>query len=206
MITEALLGAKLVLFKLVGNDTSGFRVFAMSLHQINSLLLTGSVALLTFWSHKSDGSGLRQLFGKLRSQFEKYWTVLFLFIAVAGAWAALSTTLFPSSSLLEGLEKDISTESHFILQIRFIHPLIAILLGSLMGIYSYKAKDKTQDIELKKSYFRLSLAYPVAIVFGILTLLLLSPTWMKIGHLAIAHGLWILWIHHAVTSLDSAKR
>lgn len=205
-ITEALLGAKLVLFKLVGSDTSGFRVFAMSLHQINSLFLTGSVALMTFWSLRPEGQGLRAFFVKYRSGFEKYWIYAFLLISVAGAWASLSTTLFPSSSLLDGLQKDFDDQSHFLLQIRLLHPVLAVALAGLMSVYCYKAKDQVVDLDLKKSYYRLSISFALAILFGILTLLFLYPTWMKITHLAIAHGLWILWINHVVISLDSANR
>ena len=37
----------------------------------------------------------------------------------------------------------------------------------------------------------MSLIYVVAVIFGYLTLLSLTPAWMKIVHLLIAHIVWI---------------
>ena len=52
-IFEALLGANIVIFKLVGSNDTFFRALVMGIHQVNSLLLTGVAALLFLTSSES---------------------------------------------------------------------------------------------------------------------------------------------------------
>lgn len=171
-ITEALLGAKLVLMGLVSGNESYLRTFTMSLHQINSLLLTGSVYLLGEASQKQIGETL--------TIKRKLGPALFLVIATTGAWASLASTLFPSDSLLSGLAKDFAAASHHTLRLRVFHPLFALLIGgSFIYFFANKGSRKLAGL------------FAVGVVFGILTLMLLSPVWMKITHLALAHILWI---------------
>jgi len=204
MVTEALLGAKLVLFKLVGTDSSWFRTFAMSLHQINSLLLMGSTTalVLSFNSSGFSNFSFRKLFPR-----EKIFLLGFITIAVTGAWAALAATLFPSLNLWESLQKDFDPTSHFLLRLRLFHPLMALTIGSSLAFLFYR---KSQNLEISASFRKVCLqtsaAFVGAMIFGILTLLLLSPLWMKLTHLAIAHLLWVTLIRQMVTSLDSVKR
>ena len=197
MLTEALLGAKLVLFKLVGSNDSFFRLFAMTLHQINSLLLVGSTVIWALLSQQSVSHTL---------QFRKKYYYAFILVAVTGAWAALSTTLFPSEGLLSGLSQDFSRDSHFILRLRILHPIIALTVGSFFAIYFWKISDKTNDPKLKTLAICNSGIFIFAMLFGIFTLAFLSPIWMKLGHLAIAHLLWISLLNYAVISADANKR
>ena len=187
-ITEALLGAKLVIFGLVTENASWARTLAMSLHQLNSLLLTGSVALLILALTHS------QFRWRPRAAFT---ALLFVLIAVTGAWAALAGTLFPSESLWEGLTKDFSPDSHHLLRLRVLHPLIALLGGGgLAAVLWYKSFEDSADSRLHRET---SVALIAALLFGALTLLLLSPVWMKLAHLAMAHVLWALLIRWAFT-------
>lgn len=182
-ITEALLGAKLVLFGLVGQNSSLYRAFVMSLHQINSLFLTGSIAILWFTSFAPiENVSLRFL--------RKYLYIAFLILAITGAWASLSTTLFPTTSLLQGIQNDFSESSHAILRLRISHPIFALLIGSMFAIYFYRRSLKSES-SISKLHLRTSFSFVFAILFGMLTLLFLSPTWMKITHLGIAHVLWV---------------
>lgn len=206
MITEALLGAKLVLFGLVGSNSSAFRTFAMSLHQVNSLLLMGSTAAFVVTPNlERPKKFLSQL---LKSFFS---TNVFLFalilIAVTGAWAALSTTLFPSTTLLDGFKHDFAAQSHFLLRIRLSHPVLALLLmGSFVVVFYRRSLNANSSEEIRRTYFQTSLIGAITLVVGILTLFLLSPVPLKLIHLAMAHVFWIALIRQAVISLDSAKR
>jgi cytochrome c oxidase assembly protein subunit 15 len=89
-ITEALLGAKLVLFHLVGNNDSAFRLFAMSLHQINSMLLSGSVALVVLFAGPLPQSlqNLPPHSKAVKSKWSAGFLILFLGVAVTGGFAA----------------------------------------------------------------------------------------------------------------------
>ncbi|MGZ3798088.1 MAG: COX15/CtaA family protein [Pseudobdellovibrionaceae bacterium] len=199
MITEALLGAKLVLFRLVGNNDSFLRLFAMGMHQINSLLLSGSVALVVLFASPLPQK-LQMTAQDTPQSLEKKplrkgmlaFLVLFGMIAVTGAFAALSTTLFPSSSLLEGLAKDFAPEAHYLLRLRISHPILATLIGGSLAIYFWlKSQDEVNPV-LRKAALQVTGIFLVGVVFGYLTLFNLAPIWMKVVHLLLAHLMWIL--------------
>ena len=173
-ITEALLGALLVLGGYVDQDQSVGRAVVIAFHLGNTLLLLGSLTLL--WSALTDSHSV--MIHKVPPKIIKAFFLIFI-IAVTGAWAALSTTLFPTSDLLEGLQADFSSTSHFLIRIRVIHPLIAILSGyCLWSVLNFRSNF-------------VSALLLVQILFGTTTLLFHSPTWMKIMHLAIAQILWV---------------
>lgn len=187
MITEALLGAKLVLFGLVSANQSYGRTFAMSLHQLNSLLLTGSVITLLLAMTKSNFSW------RPRSGFV---ALLFGTIAVTGAWAALASTLFPSESLWEGLMKDFQPDSHHLLRLRILHPMIALFGGGGLSVWMWMRsfeEGPERRLHLETGLFLLA-----GILFGMATLLLLSPVWMKLTHLALAHLMWAALVRWAL--------
>jgi cytochrome c oxidase assembly protein subunit 15 len=113
-----------------------------------------------------------------------------LLVAMVGSWASLSNTLHPSSDLWTGFAKDFADESHYLVKLRFLHPLLASLFCIVIiywKINSYMDKDRTQDLLL-------GLGFLIAFVFGWLTLLFLAPVWMKLVHLTFAHCLWALII------------
>lgn len=173
MIIEALLGALLVKQNLVTVNDSIYRLFVMSLHQLNSLLLAGTVYLLHLSVHKTTSSFL-----KLK------WTPLivsFLVVASSGAIAALASTLFPSVSLWEGIVKDFSSDSHLFIKLRALHPFLAI---SIVGFAAYY-------LSVKRNENVLAFKLLVAALVGVITLLTLSPIWLKITHLILAHYLWV---------------
>lgn len=189
-ITEALLGAKLVLFGLVGENASMFRAVVMSLHQLNSLLLTGSIALM--WIYTSEGKFLIPEQSQFRiKELVRGLPLIFIPIAMTGAWAALSATLFPSESLLQGLQNDFNRHSHFLVQLRVSHPLLAVLLGAWIAFHLWMKSQDELNLIKSRLAAQTSLLVIIGILFGILTLFSLSPVWMKITHLALAHFMWI---------------
>lgn len=167
MIIEAGLGALLVKKGLVTVDDSVFRLVAMSLHQLNSFLLTGTTYLFAFSFTESI-------------RFRKsYPLLLILVLCMTGAIAALSTTLFPSYSLWEGILQDLHSESHLFIRLRILHPLFAV--ATTLGLMTY--------FYLKNNH-RLVIEIFIALFVGLITLLTLSPVWLKLTHLLIAHVLW----------------
>ncbi|HEX5689765.1 MAG TPA: COX15/CtaA family protein, partial [Roseiflexaceae bacterium] len=125
MISEALVGAGLVLFKLVADNDSIYRAVAIVIHLLNTFLLLASLVLTAWWA--SGGAPLRW-----RGQGAVGIALVLgllgvLFVGAAGAITALGDTLFPASSLAEGLQQDFSPTAHFLLQLRVIHPIAAIV-------------------------------------------------------------------------------
>jgi len=186
MITEALLGAALVKGQLVTTNDSLQRLIMMSFHQLNSFLLTG-VTFYLYLSLKNE---------PVTTKIKTYKPFgFFLFLAVSGAIAALSTTLFPSISLFQGIVNDFSTDSHIFVRLRIIHPLLASLIATSFMAWLYM-----------KSHQRAAMEFLFAIFIGIITLVTLSPVYLKLAHLLIAHLLWARLIYLFVSSPDSNKR
>jgi heme a synthase len=200
MITEALLGAKLVLLGLVMKNDSPLRAFTMSAHMLNSLLLVASVALM--WELGRAGAWQRREFSDTQKllrkakQWVRLMLGLFLVLAISGAIASLASTLFPSESLLEGLSKDFSPDSHYLIRWRVLHPFLGVVLGGGLSLTAWLVSQMSEETILKQASLRLAAITTFAVIFGCLTLLSLAPSWMKLTHLLIAHTLWItvvLW-------------
>ncbi len=184
-ILEALLGANIVLFKLVGTNDTFFRGLVIGVHQVNSLLLTGVAALLLLTSSETT---VRPPLTFPGQAYVKYG--LFLLVAMAGAWAALSSTLFPADSFAESLNKEIAEGAPLMMRMRSLHPILALIFGTYICVWLYKNISLAQGF-LKNAYLQTCALWALAILVGIFTLLLASPLVLKIGHLLLAHVLWI---------------
>lgn len=194
-ITEALLGAKLVLFGLVTDNDTPYRAFVMALHNLNSFMLTGVIAL-------AMASTLLET-EKLPAptpQDRKYrlfpWVIVL--IGITGAWASLSNQLFPAENLLDGFLEDFSTDSHYLVRIRAFHPLFAVVGGGSLALFFWLKAQTSEHFLVQKRSLQMSLCLSVALVFGVLTLLLHAPVWMKITHLCLAHITWVVllqWVY-----------
>ena len=182
-ILEALIGAKLVLFGLVGENTGIYRIIVMSLHQVTSVLLTGSIAKAYYVTTLAPEN-------KINSPYLiSILKIMFLLIIATGGVAALSNTVFPSSSILEGLMTDLNPTSHILLKLRIIHPVLALLLTfTMIFILLRLYKDDPKYV------VRLSTCIIVGVTIGIITLVTLSPVYMKLIHLTVAHIIWSVMV------------
>lgn len=203
-LTEALLGAKLVLSGLVSTNSSVERVFVVALHQINSLLLSGSI----FWTYlvlkNNDRGAVKLVWRRVQSLV---LIVFFFAIATTGSWAALSGSLFPSEGLIHGLQQDFSSNSHVVVRLRILHPLMALLLGGLVLFYLQQQISEKSHEDFKKVNRHTLGVLTFSLLFGISTLFFLSPVWMKLTHLLLVHLLWaqlLTWIL-ASSSTTQAK-
>jgi cytochrome c oxidase assembly protein subunit 15 len=188
MITEAALGAKLVLFKLVGNNDTPFRAFAMALHQVNSFMLTGAVAL-TFAAALLEAP-LPQEDRSIKIYKMLPWVIVG--IAITGAWAALSNSLFPSAGLAEGLLADFSADSHYLIRLRGLHPLLALTAGGGLCLYFWLKSQSTDIVLMQKKSLQVAVIIFAGMCFGIATLLMHAPVWMKLVHLALVQTIWVV--------------
>lgn len=185
-LSEALIGAALVKLELVGNNASIFRAWAIGFHQINSLALTVCI-FLSFMQAQS----IHELHPKFKSVFK--CLLLFLSgVAFTGALAALAGTLYPSMNLITGFLADINSASPLLIRLRLSHPVLASLFCVLTFLWLLKQQEcfSPRKFSLLGSYLIFALS------FGWATLLNLSPVWMKLMHLSLAHGM-ILVLSHA---------
>ena len=198
-ISEALIGARLVLTGLTGGNTSFLRVLTMNLHLLNSVLLTSSLFIL--W---------RFLLGKHFSALDSFkkkkyfFSVIFVFFLIAffGSVSSLSSSFFPSTSLWEGAALDFNSQSHWLVRLRVLHPILALLFGGSFLLYYMLPDTKSHSIQTTKNHFRKStgpgnlfiLCLCLALLSGLMNLLFLSPVFLKLTHLLIVYLLAISFI------------
>lgn len=189
IVTEALVGAGLVLFEWVAHDASLGRVISMGVHLVNTFLLLGSLTLTAWWA--SGGRPIR--LSDHRAAFFALGIGFLgvMLIGVTGAMTALGDTLFPAESLVEGLRQDFAAESHFLVRLRVWHPVVAIAVGLYLifvsGLYSMFRSERP----LKRFALALIVLFIVQLLAGLVNLALRAPVWMQIVHLFLADAVWI---------------
>ncbi len=199
MTTEALVGAGLVLFRMVADNPSSARAAWMSAHLVNTFLLLAALTWMTLSAWRDDGvrwpseARSRRLFGGAAA--------LLLCAGVSGAVAALGDTLFPAESLAEALRQDLSPSSHIFLRLRLWHPVIAILgSGYLIWLVAVLLRQGPEGRSLTLGLGVLSL---IQIAVGFVNVALLAPIWLQLTHLLVADAIWIVLVTVALSSQSS---
>jgi cytochrome c oxidase assembly protein subunit 15 len=199
MLTEALVGAGLVLFKMVAQNTSIARAYWMAAHLINTFLLVGAQALTVWWA---GGKARLVLRGQgLAGVLVGTGLVGLLGLGVTGAIAALGDTLFPAASLAEGLAQDVSETAHTLVRLRVLHPVLAVAVGALLVAVGSVLARLRPSVDVKRSASLLAGAYAVQLCAGLVNLVLLAPVAMQLVHLLLADVVWILVVRLGVAAL-----
>jgi heme A synthase len=192
ILTEALIGAGLVLLGLVTDNDSVARALSIALHLVNTFLLLAALTFTAWWA--SGGAPAR-----FRSQGLAgvgWWLGLTgtLVLGMSGAVTALGDTLFPAQSLAEGLHQDVSLGAHFLIHLRFWHPFIAISVGLYLVLLARTITALSPGRTTTRLSQALMTLVIVQIVAGAINAALLAPTWMQLVHLFLASAVWITLI------------
>ncbi|MEE8526529.1 MAG: COX15/CtaA family protein [Thermoanaerobaculia bacterium] len=208
MLTEAAIGAGLVLLELVADNDSMARAGWMAGHLGNTLLLLAALVLTAHWG----APAFRPPHGhpprlRWRGQGRLRRLVLLalaatLLVGVSGAVAALGDTLFPPTSLVDELRQDFSLATNLLKQLRVLHPLIAVGASLILLQLIHAVRRQRPGGDAKRFANRLHLLVFVQLAFGTANILLLAPLWMQLGHLLLADLLWIFLILTCVASLE----
>ena len=204
IIIEALLGAGLVLFGLVEDNDSAARAIAMSLHLVNTMMLTFSM-LYTAWAATTDRP--------VRPDQHAGWfrvlllgAATILFVSMTGAVTALGDTVFPvettgTMSLRERFGGAYSTH-HFLGQLRVVHPFVAVAAGLFLATVGSAAASIGRRSGTTRAAFLVVAAVILQLMIGVANVLLSAPGWLQIVHLLFAEGVWLLfgWMALAVLS------
>ncbi len=189
ILTEALVGAGLVLFKLVAHDESAARAVSMAVHLINTFLLLGSLTLTAWWASGGGRLDLR------RKGWLTVATVLgllgMMWIGTTGAIVALGDTLFPPESLAAGLSQDLDPTAHFLVRLRVIHPIFAVLIGLALIALAYYAEKEAPGLWVRRWANAVKLLVLAQWVAGLVNVALLAPVWMQLLHLLLADLTWV---------------
>ncbi len=201
IITEALVGAGLVLTGNTAETLTASRPFWMAGHLLNTYIL---LAFLTLTARLASG-------GKPLSfrVSPKYLVAIIVGVAaiflvgMTGSIAALAHMLFPAGNLAEGITQDFSSTSHVLLRLRLLHPITAILTSVfLIFLVGWLAKESGDNGRVKRWSNVLSLLVLAQIAFGSATLLMLAPIVMQLGHLLLADAIWISYVLSAASFLS----
>lgn len=190
ILSEALIGAGLVLFELVAHNASMKRALSMSLHLTNTFLLLASLTLTAWWS--SGAPAIRMKNGGPARIFLLASFGLMFILGTSGAIAALGDTLFPSQSLADGLRADLSPAASLLLRLRVLHPVIALATATVVVGTASVSRAMFRSVARVRRWASLTVLIVLAqIGAGFLNVLLLAPTWMQLVHLILADLVWI---------------
>jgi heme a synthase len=202
IITEALIGAALVLLGHVAMNESVGRVYSLGTHLVNTFLLLASLALTAWHATISEtphlGNRRTQPLPVLRQDVPTMLRLSLLasiaglvLVAMAGVITALGDTLFPSHTLSDAIAQDFSSTANFLIRLRVIHPALAVLIScyiAVLAIRQYALKDGRRLWWIALTLVGL---IGLQIVAGVMTIILQAPVYMQIVHLFLADALWI---------------
>ena len=190
LITEALLGAVLVLGGYVEHNASNARVAMQCIHFTNTMVLLGTLTLAWWWQRPRltavTDSAVPSRLGIAALAF----TVL---TGATGSVAALADTLFPATDLRSALMADLSASSPLLVRMRWIHPAASLGASLLIGALALRV-GRTRKVVL----FSLLAAQ---VVLGVADVFALAPVSLQVLHLLGADLLWISLIAIAADAL-----
>jgi len=189
IVTEALLGAGLVLFGWVAADASTGRGWAMALHLANTFLLLAALALTAAWSSRRSGSAVRSR-GPL-STLVVLGLAATVLAGITGAIAALGDTLFPATSFAAGLRQELGGGTSLLLRLRVIHPFVAGAAGLLLVAGVRRAARVCPERHVRLAALAVTVLVLVELAAGAANVLLLAPVWLQVVHLVLADLIWI---------------
>ncbi len=186
LFIEAFLGAVTVLFGLTDENISIARGIMVASHLVNSLLLVGALTLTVVYAYPKNPWPFRlQRQGALTTVL-LIGLVSMLFLMFSGGIAAMGNTMFPASSLQEGIAADFAPDSHPFIRLRILHPLIAIVVGVYLLLslgLSWWLKPVLEARVIAKA---LLTTYLLQVLIGFINMVSLAPIILQILHLATA--------------------
>lgn len=186
IVIESLIGAMIVFYEWVADDASVARVISVPLHLVNTFLLLAVLTLTVYWV---SGGG--------RFVDRRHRTTLIAFaagmlaIAGTGGVTALADTLFPRDGFTVAGIISVEASEHFLTELRVIHPIVSILVGVAAAMWARRNTAGTAAATAGRVVVYTVVAQ---MVLGSANVLLGTPTWISVIHLAAADVLWIAWV------------
>ncbi|MBL8604551.1 MAG: COX15/CtaA family protein [Myxococcales bacterium] len=203
LVTESLLGAGLVLLRLVAQNQSIARAWYLALHLSNTFLLLAALTLNVWWAY--GGGPVRPRRAPVVAGALGLGAAGLLFVTVAGGITALGDTLFPATSLAQGIAQDFSPTAHAFLQLRVVHPLAAMVTG----LYVIATAWALASLRRSAPHWRLAGALTALVlgqvVLGFVNVALLAPVAIQLLHLALADALWVAFVLFAASLLSTPR-
>jgi len=193
ILTEALLGASLVLLGHVARNESVGRVYSLATHLMNTFLLLASLAL-TAWYSPQETRPARSRKDRTFSLSAAGSLVVLVLVAIAGVITALGDTLFPSHTLVEGMRADFSSTASFLIRLRIIHPFLAVGAGFGVALAAFPEYRAPHTARLRALSGWLLVLFAAQFAVGATSILLQAPLPIQLLHLLLADSLWIVLV------------
>ena len=202
MLTEAAVGAGIVLLELVGENASAARAGWIALHLVNTFLLVAALVLTAHHARPvvrpaDSGGGVGWLVGSS--------LVALLVTGVAGAITALGDTLFPAGTLAEGIAADLSPTAHFLVRLRVVHPVIATATFVWLAMASALMATLRPDAQVRRAGIALVAVMTVQMIVGLVNVALLAPIPLQLVHLLLADLAWIALVLLGASALAAPR-
>ena len=203
ILTEALLGAALVLLGHVARNESAGRVYSLATHLVNTFLLLASLALAAWFATRPEvqPSAPRKTRPLVLSASGPL--VALVLVAVAGAITALGDTLFPAHTLVEGVRADFSSTASFLIRLRIIHPFLAVAAGFLIALVAFPEYRARHTARLRALSGWLLALFAAQMAVGGASILLQAPVAIQVLHLLIADVIWITLVLFTAERFDA---
>ena len=199
MVTEALVGAGLVLFEYVAHNVSIARAYWMAGHLTNTFFLLAALTLTAWWS---GGRGPMRLRGQGVLLWSLVAAVVGMFVlGASGGITALGDTLV----LGAGISPEESPVVATLVELRIFHPIIAFAVGGLVFLAALLARSRRVDATTQRLALMVMSLYVTQLVLGALNVALKAPVWLQMVHLLFTTSIWILLILLAASTLAVGK-
>jgi heme A synthase len=204
IVSEVLIGAVLVLTGNTAESLTTERPFLAIGHLINSFLLLASLALTAWFA---GGERTINLQGRRKPVVLLIVACVgILLVGTSGSVAALSSMLFPSQTLTEGISQDFAAGSNILLRLRVSHPILSIMTSVyLIFLAGWLNTLAGKPAGLNRSANILTVLVIIQVAFGALTLFTLAPIIMQVGHLLLADLIWISFVLLAANFLSQPE-
>jgi heme A synthase len=188
IVIEALLGAGLVLLEYVEQNKSLGRAAYLSAHLTNTLLLVGAL-VSTAWFGRHAAPKLKPIAAKWK------WALASVIAAgITGAIAALGDTVFPATSMVEGMKAEFAADAHALLRLRLLHPVVAVLAGVFLLFTGLQVSRTGVSAWAKAGGQAIVWLVVIQTVAGVVNVWLLAPVWLQLVHLFLANALWTILV------------
>ena len=207
MATEALLGASLVIFRLVEDNDSVWRAVFMPLHLVNTFLLTGAVTKALWWGAYDETPARARLQGGAgRAIVLAAWALVI--ISMTGAITALGDTLYPvvtgEHDIRQRLLLDGANAAHFLVYLRIVHPILAVLAGLYVATIGAGIASASDRSTTKRWGYITATFVLLQLMVGFMNISLSAPGWMQLTHLGVATALWCSLVAFSQSTIATA--
>lgn len=185
-LVEGLIGALLVLAKLVVQNDSAYRAISMAAHSVSTFLLLGSIAFTAM-----AASGLPNV--RFKGQGTVGWILGMcgfglVTLGVSGAISALGHQLHETPDVLKAA---MNPATHWMVRLQPWHPFIAASIGLYLLLAAGLLQHLRPDPRVKVATRWVVALFVAQLLLGVTNIWMKAPIGIQMAHLVLADINWI---------------